>query len=118
MQDLSIDLRFSPQQVQWQRQAPGSTQRVGAVRGIVNSVKPLGAFACRSEADLAPLTGEFEATLTPPQVGFSIVDKIVDGRRVASEVMAEGTVQAKAKAVFRLGAAVAGPSPATSTSAG
>lgn len=108
VQDLSIDLRFSPQQVQWQRQAPGSTQRVGAVRGIVNSVKPLGAFACRSEADLAPMTGEFEATLTPPQVGFSIVDKIVDGRRVASEVMAEGTVQAKAKAVFRLGAAVAG----------
>lgn len=108
VQDMSINLQFSPQQVQLQPDASTVKQPSSIQRRTANSSRKIGAFECKSEVDLTPLTGEFEATLTPPQVGFSVVDKIVAGRRVASETIAQGTLEVKAKAVFRLGATVAG----------
>ncbi len=129
VQDLSINLQYSPQHVLLQPEAPKAQMADPSQfsapelqfhtddpiakststtpRLIAASSKMLGAFECKSEADLTPFTGEFEAVLMPPQVGFSIIDRIVAGQRVASETIAEGTIEAKAKAVFRLGATVA-----------
>lgn len=103
VKDLSVDLTFAPGDLVLQG-APPTTAHAAAGRPLGRTV---GRFECQSAADLAPLTGEFEAAVTP-SLTVHFTDQVVDGQRVSAEAVAEGTIEASAKAIFRMGAAFLG----------
>ena len=118
--DMSLNLQFSPNQLLFVPTNPApvgqsvQTNQSKAQRAVplASSGNPLvrnfnlGRFECKAEIDPSIITGEFEASIAPPNIGFSLIRNVVAGRTVSGEAIAAGSFEAKGKAIFRMGAAV------------